>query len=150
MKRILVILLVAVTLLAGCTKADKTPAAENPADIVKTAIEAFNSGDTEKGLSLLADDFALFQDPPGIKVEGKAQYEAALKKAAKWHQQYSITSRYQVDGDKVTFTAKISSDEFRIMGMDSIDASFEIRAVMERLPPLRRNRIVRIGIRLSS
>lgn len=127
MKKILIILLIAVTLLGGCARADKTPAVANPADIVKTALEAFNSGDIEKGLSFLTDDFVLFQDPPGAKIEGKAQYEITLRKADQWHQQYSITSQYQVDGDKVTFTAKISSDEFRIMGMDGIDASFEIR-----------------------
>jgi len=127
MKKILVILLVAVVLLAGCAKADKTPAAVNPVDIVKATIEAFNSGDTEKGLSFLADDFVLLQDPPGVKVEGKAQYEATLKEAVKWHRQYLTTSQYHVDGDKVSFTAEISSDEFRIIGLDSIDASFEVQ-----------------------
>ncbi|MDD4985586.1 MAG: PDZ domain-containing protein [Dehalococcoidales bacterium] len=126
MKKILIILLVAVVLLTGCAKADKTQEV-NPADVVKAAIEAFNSGDIEKGLSFLADDFVLLQDPPGVKIEGKAQYEAALKEAAKWDQQYLITSQYHVDGDKVSFTAEISSDEFRIIGLDSIDASFEVQ-----------------------
>jgi len=126
MKKIFMVLLIAVTLLAGCAKADKPPET-NPADIVEAALEAFNSGDIEKGLSFLANDFVLFQDPPGIKVEGKAQYEAALKEAAKWNQQYLITSQYHVDGDKVSFTAEISSDEFRIMGLDSIDTGFEVQ-----------------------
>jgi hypothetical protein len=127
MNKVLTVLLVIAALFSGCARVDRTPVVVNPEDVVKTAIEALNSGDIEKCLGMFTDDFVLIQDPPGVKIEGKAQYEAALRENAKWHQKHSVTSQYTVDGDKVTFTAKISSDEFRILGIDDINTSYEYR-----------------------
>ena len=62
-------------------------------------------------------------------MEGKAQYEAALRENAKGHQKHSIPSPYKVDGNKVTFTAKLSSDNFRILGVGSINISYEFQVL---------------------
>jgi hypothetical protein len=125
MKKVLVILLVAVTLLAGCSRVAQTPTPMNPEAIAKTFIEASDSGNIERCLSLLSDDVVFSQNPPGVKLDGKDQYEAVLRETINWHHKYSVTSSYEVDDDSVTFTAKVSGDDFRIMGMDYINISYE-------------------------
>ena len=127
MKKFLVILLVAVTLLAGCNRVTQTQTPTNPEAIAKTFIEASDSGDVDRCLSLLSNDLVFSENPPGVKLEGKDQYETALRAAVKWHEKHSVTSSYNVDGDKVTFTAKVSGDDFSIMGMDSINFSYELQ-----------------------
>ena len=119
MKKVLVILLAAAALLAGCSRVAETPTPMNPEALAKTYIEASDSGDIERCLSLLSDDVVFSQDPPGVKVQGKSQYEAALRENAEWHR-HSVTVSYKVDGDKITLTARVSGDDFRIMGMDYI------------------------------
>jgi C-terminal processing protease CtpA/Prc len=133
MKTVLTILLVAAALLAGCSRVAETPTPMNPEAIAKTFIEASDSGDIERCLSLLSDDVIVSQDPPGVKLAGKAQYEAALRENAKWNQKRSITSPYKVDGNKVTFTTKVSSDDFRILGIDSINISYELQVRDEKI-----------------
>ena len=132
MKKVLVILLIGVTLLAGCNRVAQTPTPMNPEAIAKTFIEASDSGDIERCLSLLSDDVVFSQDPPGVKVQGKSQYEAALRGAAKWHR-HSVTVSYKVDGDKITFIAKVSGDDFRILGVDSINVSYELQVRDEKI-----------------
>lgn len=126
MKKILSILLVAVTLLAGCSKVAETPTLMNPEAIAKTFFEASDSGDIERCLSLLSDDVIVSQDPPGVEM-GKAQYEAALRENAKWHRKHSVTIPYKVDGNKVTFKTNVSGDDFSILGMDYINISYELQ-----------------------
>jgi hypothetical protein len=124
-KRFLVILLVGVTLLAGCNRVAQTPTPLNPDAITKSFIEASDSGDINTCVSLLSNDVVFSQNPPGVKLEGKAQYEASLRESINWHHKYSVTSSYEVNGDKVTFTAKVIGDDFGIMGMDYINISYE-------------------------
>jgi len=132
MKKILAILLVAVTLLVGCSRVAETPTPMNLEAIAKTFFEASDSGDIERCLSLLSDDVAFSQDPPGVEM-GKAQYEAALRETAKSHRKHSVTIPYKVDGDKVTFTAKVSGDDFSILGMDYINISYELQVRDEKI-----------------
>lgn len=132
MKKILAILLVAVTLLAGCSRVAETPTSMNPEAIAKTFFEASNSGDIERCLSLLSDDVVFSQDPPGVEM-GKAQYEAALRETAKSHRKHSVILPYKVDGNKVTFKANVSGDDFRILGVDSINISYELQVRDEKI-----------------
>jgi len=132
MKKILAILLVAVTLLVGCSRVAETPTPMNPEAIAKTFFEASNSGDIERCLSLLSYDVVFSQDPPGV-VMGKAQYELALRETAKSHRKHSVTTPYKVDGDKVTFTAKVSGDDFSILGMDYININYELQVRDEKI-----------------
>ena len=127
MNKVLVILLVAVTLLAGCNRVSPAATPLNPEAIAKTFIEASDSGDIEKCLSLLADDVAFSENPPGIKLAGKDQYEATLRETIKWHDKHLVTSSYKVAGDKVTFTVRVSGDDIRIMGMDYINISYDLQ-----------------------
>lgn len=133
MKKVLVVLLVGITLLAGCNTVAQTPKPMNPEAIAKTFIEASDNGDIERCLSILSDDVVFSQNPPGVKIEGKAQYEAALRDNAKWHQKHSIAIPYKVDGNKVTFTANVSGDNFLILGVDSINISYELQILNEKI-----------------
>ena len=132
MTKILAILLVAVTLLVGCSRVAEAPTPMNPEAIAKTFFEASDSGDIERCLSLLSYDVVFSQDPPGVKVQG-AQYEAALRENAKWHRKHSVTIPYKVDGNKVTFKANVSGDDFRILGVDSINISYELQVRDEKI-----------------
>ena len=125
MKKALVILLVGITLLAGCNRAAPTPT--NPEAIVKTFIEASDSGDIERCLSLLSDDIVFSENPPGVRLEGKDQYETVLSSAIKWNEKHTVTSSYNVDGGKVTFTAKVIGDDFSLLGMDCMNFSSEFQ-----------------------
>jgi N-acyl-D-amino-acid deacylase len=130
-KKVLAVLMVAVTLLAGCSRvAETTPL--NAEAIAKAFIETSDSGDIERCLSLLSDDVVFSQNPPGVEL-GKAQYEAALRETAKLHRKYSVTSSYKVDGNKVTFKASVSGDDFRILGIDSINISYELQVRDEKI-----------------
>ena len=73
MKKVLVVFLMGVTLLAGCHRAAQTPTPTTPEAIAKTFIEASDNGDVERCLSLLSDDIVFTEDPPGVKLEGKDQ-----------------------------------------------------------------------------
>jgi len=125
MKKGLIVLLITVALLGGCTRADETPATTNPVDIVKAVIEASNSDDIEKYLSLLADDFTFIQNPPGTRIEGKAQYGENLKALAAWKHYNTVTSDYEIDGDKVSCTLRETGDDLRIMGLSEVNAGCE-------------------------
>jgi len=127
MKRILVIPLIMLILIAGCTKTPATVPAMKPESVVETLLQAASKGDVDTCLSLLADDIVIQQDPPGVKVEGKSQLEATLKHNASWHQQFLITSPLKADGEKVTLSVRVSSDELQICGLDSMNADLEFQ-----------------------
>ena len=127
MKKALVILLVGVTLLAGCNRAAQTPTSTNPEAIAKAFIEASDSGDIERCLNLLSDDIVFSENPPGVRLEGKDQYETVLSSAIKWNEKHTVTSAYNVDGGKVTFNAKVIGDDFSIMGMACMNFSSEFQ-----------------------
>jgi CubicO group peptidase (beta-lactamase class C family) len=131
-KKVLAVLIVAVTLLAGCIRVAETTASMNPEDIAKTFFEASNSGDIERCFSLLSDDVVFSQDPPGVEM-GKTQYEAALRETAPLHREHSVILPYKVDGNKVTFKANVSGDDFRILGVDSINISYELQVRDEKI-----------------
>jgi N-acyl-D-amino-acid deacylase len=132
MKKVLAVLMVAVTLLAGCSRVAETSTPLNPEAIAKTFFEASDSGDIERCLSLLSYDVVFSQDPPGVEM-GKAQYEAALREAAPLHRKHSVILPYKVDGNKVTFKANVSGDDFRILGVDSINISYELQVRDEKI-----------------
>ena len=127
MKKLLAILLVIVTLAAGCSRAAETTAPVQPESIVKAFFEASNSGDVEKCLGLLSDDVTVCQDPPGVTIQGKTRYETVLRESTRLHRQHSIATPYKVEGDEVTVEAKVSGDDFRSLGMNSIRISYTLQ-----------------------
>jgi len=119
--------LVVPLLLASCTKVTETPTLTKPEAVAEAFLQASSNNDIDTGLSLLADDVVFRQEPPGIRVEGKAELEAALREDMAWHHQHSLTSPFSVDGDKVTCSAKVSGDNFKIIGIEHINVVYEFR-----------------------
>ena len=125
MKKILTILLMVTLLVAGCAGTTESPTPTKPQDIAKAFLQASDNDDIDTGLSLLSDDVVFRQEPIGLRVEGKAQLEAGLRENMAWHHRHSFTSPFSVDGDKVTCSAKVSGDDFRISGIEYINATYE-------------------------
>ncbi len=127
MKKVLVILPVMVLLLTGCTRAAETPTLTKPEVIAEAFLQASSNGDIDTCLGLLSDDVIFHQEPPGVRIEGKAEFEAILRDNMAWYHQHSLTSPISVDGDKVACSAKVSGDDFRIIGIEHINISYELR-----------------------
>jgi len=125
MKKVLVSLLVIVLFLTSCTQVADTPTPTKPEAIAKAFLQASDNNDIDVGLSLLSDDVVFRQEPLGIRVEGKAQLEAGLRENMAWHHQHTFTSPFRVDGEKVTCSAEVSGDDFRIIGIEQINISYE-------------------------
>ncbi len=73
MKKILTILLMMTLLVVGCAGTTESPTPTKPQDIAKAFLQASANDDIDTGLSLLSDDVVFRQEPPGIRVEGKAE-----------------------------------------------------------------------------
>jgi len=125
MKKVLVILLVMVLLPTSCTQVADTPTATEPEAIAEAFLQASSNNDIEVGLSLLADNVVFKQEPPGIKIEGKAELEPLLREDMAWNHRHYITSPFMVEGEKVTCSAKITGDNLEIMGIGYVNVSYE-------------------------
>ena len=125
MKKVLVSLLVMVLFLTSCTQVADTSTSTEPEAIAEAFLQAFSNGDIDTCLGLLSDDVLFRQDPPGVRIEGKAEFEAILRDNMAWYHQHSLTSPFSVDGDKVACSAKVSGDNFRIIGIEHINISYE-------------------------
>jgi len=125
MKKVLALLLAMPLLLVGCASATETPTSTEPEAIAEAFLQASSNGDIDTCLGLLSDDVIFRQEPPGIRIEGKAEFEAILRDNMAWHHQHSLTSPISVDGDKVACSAKVSGDDFRIIGIEHINVSYE-------------------------
>jgi membrane-associated protease RseP (regulator of RpoE activity) len=112
-----------IVLASGCAKAPAVQPTMKPEGVVEAFRQAFSEGNVETCLSLVADDIVVNQDPPGVKVEGKVQLEAALRYGVSGHQKYSVISPIKVDGDKVTFSVKVTSDDLKISGLEYMTAN---------------------------
>jgi membrane-associated protease RseP (regulator of RpoE activity) len=122
MRKIFIIPIVIAILFYGCVRTLATPQSTNPEAIV----EAFwQAGDIATCLKFVADDVVFRQEPPGIEIKGKIQLEAMLKDSIAWHRQYSITSPFNSDDGKVTFSAKMSGDDLLIIGLDYMALNYE-------------------------
>jgi membrane-associated protease RseP (regulator of RpoE activity) len=129
MKRLVFILLSLIVLTVGCTR---TPATQSPAAldaVVTTLLQALSQGDSNKGLSLLADDVILRQEPSGIEIKGKAPVEANIAQIIGWHRQYTIVGPVNANGDRVQLTAEETGDEYQIMGLNHVSSELNFRIV---------------------
>jgi len=125
MKRVLVSLLAIIVFLTSCTQVADTRTSTKPETIAEAFLRASFGGDIDTCLSMLSDNVLFCQDPPGTRIEGKAELEASLRGETVWGHQYSLTSPFNADGDKVTCAAKVSGDDFRIIGMEHVNINYE-------------------------
>jgi hypothetical protein len=125
MRKILIIPIVIAILFYGCIRTLATPEMTKPEDICEALWQAYSEGDIDTCLKFVADDVIFRQEPPGIKIKGKNQFEAILKYDISWHHQISITSPFNFDGGKVTCSAKVSGDDYLIIGLEYMTVNFE-------------------------
>ncbi len=124
MKRVLFVLLILVTIFAGCSRSPANQSGMKPEAVVDTFFKALSRGDVSTSLSLLADDVVIHS---GTEIEGKAQAETAIRQSVTWHHQPSVVGPIKIEGEKVTLTIKESADEYEIMGLDYITADVEAK-----------------------
>jgi membrane-associated protease RseP (regulator of RpoE activity) len=132
-KRLLFIFLMLLVGAAGCAKQPAAQSSSEAETVVRSFLQALSQGDDSTCLSLLADDVVFQQEPAGLKIEGKAQLEAAIHQLQGWHHQYGIASPVKTDGDRVSFTIKESGEDYRIMGLESVTGELDIRVVDGRI-----------------
>lgn len=125
MKHTLLMVVIVVLLLSGCARASRTAPSPEGEAIARALLEAMSTRDIDALLGLLAEDIVFRQEPPKIRVEGKGQVEAVLRQGALWNHRHSIASPPTVDGDKVRYSAEVTGEDLRIMGMESMSAEYE-------------------------
>lgn len=112
---------------AGCTEIQPPQTSSDPASVAAAFLDASSSNDMEKGLSLLSEDIVFRQEPAGIEIKGKANLEQLFQENATFQDQHQLTSSWDVEGDTATCSSRVSSDDFRIMGIEHMDATYEFR-----------------------
>lgn len=125
MKIVLAIMVVAALLVVGCSRAAETPDLTKPENVVQSFKEALFRGEVETCLSLVSDDVVYQQDPVGLTFEGKEQIEGILTYLVVWNFDWATTSPYSVDGNRVTFSADMHGDHYRLLGMEIVRAHLE-------------------------
>ena len=116
--------LVVMLALPGALYAQET----DPESVIRAIIEAINDKNVDDALALVADDavITIVPPPPGItgvftgKEEIRERYEMYVA-----HNEYTELSNFEVRGDKATWSAKVSADEFRALGLASLDFNAE-------------------------
>jgi membrane-associated protease RseP (regulator of RpoE activity) len=127
MRKMLAILLIMLILIAGCARSPVTQSPLKPEAVVANFLQSLSNGDVDSCLNLMSDDAIINQDPPGVQVEGKAQIEASLRRGTTGHQQYSVISPIKADGDKVTLSVKVTSDDLKISGLEYMTTNVELQ-----------------------
>ncbi|MDD4985585.1 MAG: PDZ domain-containing protein [Dehalococcoidales bacterium] len=126
MRIALFIMLALVLPLAGCGTVEETPEAAEPENVaVQSFEEALFAGDIDTCLGLVSDDMVFRQDHAGLVFEGKEQIKGILEFLAGWNFHWSATNSYNVDGNKVTFSANMRSDHYKLFGTEQTRARLE-------------------------
>lgn len=119
---IMILLLV----ITGCAKSqDASSKTDGPKTVVESFLQDINRGDLAAGLGLMSDNVVFQQDPPGIKLEGKKQLETALRNIISWNRKITALNTPKIDGDKVSLSAEMTGDDFRILGIEKIHSNYE-------------------------
>ncbi len=104
-------------------------APSEPETVVRATFAAFNLGNVDAVMALVADDVVLRQGPlpdGSFKTETRRQaVRASVQRAVAEQIQFEV-SDFQVDGDQVRFTNRWTSDALRARGVDVLIASSEV------------------------
>jgi hypothetical protein len=108
-------------LLLSLTSCNQTPDAET---VVKSWNDALNEGNVSAALEYLEDDatIQIMPPPPGTSgnFTGKEQIQAYYQGTAALNG-YNELIKIQVDGEKISFSSKFGMDEWRNMGVESLE-----------------------------
>ncbi len=102
--------------------------ATDPLSVFNAYIAAYNKGDVEQAVAYFADTATakITPAPPsGGSFSGKEQLRAWTQNAANNHNRLEAVGAPQVSGDKVSGIMRLTSDEFKRLGVDFLDNNFE-------------------------
>ena len=119
-------MLACLLLLLGCAKTPATQTPVKPEEIAQAFVKAFNEGDIDSCLGMIADNIEYRQEPAGTVTQGKELFAATLQYAKEWHLKLSIASPMTVNDDKVAFSIKESGDYFTILGLEYMNGEVEL------------------------
>jgi len=123
-RRILYISLIILSLLLvlqGCTNSNKaSKESPDPKTIVEKFTTSLFNNNINEALAFVSDDIIIEQIPPGIKYQGKDNYEIALQNSSRWNHKERVTSPFTVDGNKVSFTTEQEGEDYLILGLKFI------------------------------
>ena len=125
---IAILLLVFIVTVSACGTSQEST---DPASVIQAHFEALGAGDVEEALALVADD-ATF-NILGDVFTGKAQIrEEAQKVVSNRSPSYEL-SNIQVDGDKVTYTNKVTiGSTVHILTSEAVVQDGKIVSVIDR------------------
>ena len=127
--------LLAVPAFALSARADHVRPARvpDPAAVVAAYAAALNAGDLGRVLAFYADG-AVHAALPAVEGSGvclgKAQFRMYYEQAVAHRDRIEVVAgSLAVDGDRVTFAARLASDPWRALGLEHLEA--EVEAVVE-------------------
>lgn len=117
---VILIAMVAILVLPAVLYAQGT----DPAAVFTALADALNAGDVDAALALVADDAVLTFPDPGYVFTGKEEirgwYEGLVAQNL-----HAEPSDFQIDGDRMTWSNKVSIDNWRALGIAPLDYTGE-------------------------
>ena len=117
---VILIAMVAILVLPAVLYAQET----DPAALFTALADALNAGDVDAALALVADDAVLTFPDLGYVFTGKEEirgwYEGLVAQNL-----HAEPSDFQIDGDRMTWSNKVSIDDWRALGIAPLDYTGE-------------------------
>jgi hypothetical protein len=121
-------LLILILLLSACTRSTELPASKDPLSIAGLYIQAVMENNIDIITGLLSRDVVFCQEPAGIRVQGKQAVVSLIEQSMTCNHSYSFIRQPEVDDDdNVTAVAVMCGDDFEIMGLDHMTATYTFR-----------------------
>jgi hypothetical protein len=126
-------LLILILLLSACTRSTELPASKDSLSIAVLYIQAVMENNIDIISGLLSRDVVFCQEPAGIRVQGKQALVSLIEQSMTCNHSYSLIRQPEVDDDNVTAVAVMRGDDFEIMGLDHVTATYTFRINNSRI-----------------
>jgi len=130
--RLLIMLLIVSIMITGCSgNNDSALQNSDQKTLVESFIEYYNKGDADSVIGLLSNDIVTEQkigDQESESVDVKSIHDS-IKHNVLWKHNIKILKWTNTSGDIISVQIEESSDEYKIIGIDTIqaDMTFEIK-----------------------
>ena len=130
--RLLILLLIISIMITGCSNNNDIALQNSDQKIlVESFIEYYNKGDADSVIGLLSNDIVTEQklgDQESKSVDVKSVHES-IKHNILWNHNIKILKWTNASGDIISVQIEESADEYKIIGIDTIqaDMTFEIK-----------------------
>ncbi len=111
-------------LSAACSS--NTPLGTDPLTVADAYMQAVDGSDINAETRLLSDDIEFEQHPPGVRIDDKSQVVSILEEDMACGHRHSLIGQLEVEGEEVVALAKVRGDDFEILGIDHITATYRI------------------------